>query len=35
MARHIFIGAESGSVANYTAGVLTAGEIDIQKMSGS
>ena len=33
MARHIFIGAETGTVANYTNGVLTSGEIDIQKLS--
>lgn len=35
MARHIYVGAESGSVANYTNGVLTSGEIDIQKMTAS
>jgi hypothetical protein len=33
MARHIYIGAETGTVANYTNGILTAGEIDIQKLS--
>jgi len=35
MARHIYVGAESGSVANYINGVLTSGEIDIQKMTPS
>jgi hypothetical protein len=35
MARHIYVGAETGTVANYTAGVLTSGEIDIQKMTAS
>jgi len=35
MARHIYVGAETGTVANYTNGVLTSGEIDIQKMTAS
>ena len=37
MARHIFIGAETGTLAsaNYTAGVLGAGHIDVQKMTAS
>lgn len=35
MARHIYIGAGSSSAANYTSGVLTNGEIDVQKMSSS
>ena len=35
MARHIYVGAETGTTANYTNGVLTSGEIDIQKMTAS
>ena len=37
MARHIFIGAETGAAASasYTSGVLAAGTIDIQKMTAS
>ena len=37
MARHIFIGAETGAAASasYTSGVLAAGTIDVQKMTAS